>query len=274
MSSLAAFLVAGPLVFATPVFGFALTPPDGVLPSPPPGSLLRVPILAQLGDAEEGSETDAVDEGAPDPDEADEADAAPSETAELPAVQAEDDGPTEMEQYASQLRERQELGSIHRALGIATWASMLITNVLGAIQFHNLYGGGGGLEDTPCVQGNAVFGQEQCWGTAWPHRIAAIATTALYTTTFAFSLFMPDPDNAAEGDSAFAQNLRIHKALRWVHLVGMVAQVFLGIASASNLFGLDRANDFEAQQALAGVHMGVGLATFAALTAAGALMVF
>ena len=104
--------------------------------------------------------------------------------------------------------------------------------------------------------------------------MAWITTTALYATTFTLSFLMPDPDNLSEGDSDFAETLNLHKTLRWVHLAGMLAQVFLGLASSQNWFGLDRANDFEAQQVLASVHQLVGWTTFGVLTAAGAIMVF
>jgi hypothetical protein len=43
---------------------------------------------------------------------------------------------------------------------------------------------------------------------------------------------------------------------------------------ANGLLGLDRANNYKTLQALGGVHMGVGLVTWGALTWAGALMVF
>ena len=150
---------------------------------------------------------------------------------------------------------------------------MLITSVLGFIQYYNLYGFGG-ADETPCVTGGAVFGQDQCWGVPWPHRIGWITTTALYSATFIMSFIMPDPDNASEGDSAYAQNLDLHKTLRWVHLAGMVLQVFLGLATAQNWFGIDRANDFDAQRALATVHQVVGWGTLGVMTAAGAIMIF
>ena len=204
--------------------------------------------------------------------------ASPTEAAETEA--APDDGPSDgggdMADYGAQIRERQELATIHRAFGIATWGAMLATVVLGTIQYHNLYGGFGSREDTPCVQGTAVFGQDQCWSTPYPHAIAAGATTVLYTATFALSLTMPDPNHAADGNGDFANRLSIHKILRWVHFGGMIAQALLGILTASALeFGLfDRANDYDALAAMATVHQGVGWVTFGALSAAAGLMIF
>lgn len=235
-------LLSALFVLATPLFGFSLTPPAP--------SALALPVYAQV-------------------------DAAADATAEVD-VSAEraaaSEAGTDFESMGAALRERQALGAVHRAFGIATWASMLVTVALGFVQYYNLYGFFGSLEDTPCVQGSAVFGQDQCWGEPWPHRIAAITTTALYTTTFILPFVMPDPLGASEGASG--ENLRIHKALRWVHLGGMVAQMVMGFMVGQNWFGLDRANDFGAMQALATVHQVIGLTTFGALTAAGAIMIF
>jgi len=256
------------LALATPVFGFALTPPEGAGLHAPPASLLQMPVLMQVDDAvpeEEEADAEAAEEAEP-ADEEDSVAPSPEETA--------DQAPTDMDEYASQLRMRADIIPVHRAFGIATWISMLATVTLGMFQYYNLYGFFGSREDSGCVSGNAIFGQDQCWGQPWVHRTSWITTTALYSTTFILSFVMPDPDNLSEGDSAFASNLRLHKTLRWVHLGGMVAQLFLGLAISQNWFGIDRANDFAAQQALATVHQVIGLGTFGVLTAAGLLMLF
>jgi hypothetical protein len=100
-------------------------------------------------------------------------------------------------------------------------------------------------------------------------------TTALYAATFTLSLMMPDPDGLDEGDSDYAKNLRMHKILRWVHFVGMISQLALGVVIANaESFGLDRANDFGTLQALSATHMAIGLVTFGALTWAGAIFTF
>lgn len=282
------------LALATPIFGFALTPPSAA-PLAMPGGLSVAPF-AQVDEAVPDGETPEATqpEAAPDATEAATPDAAETTATDAaadmaePAAEAPAQAPSPEEAAAStqahgendlanvgeQLRQRQEIASVHRAFGIATWASMLVTEVLGLIQYNNLYGWFGSLEDTPCVQGTAVFGQDQCWGAPWPHLIAAMTTTALYATTFALSFAMPDPLGADEGDSAFANKLRIHETLRWIHLGGMIAQVLLGFAMGGNWFGLERANDFGAMQALATVHEIIGLGTFGVLTAAGAIMLF
>jgi hypothetical protein len=247
-------LLSALFVLATPFFGFTLTPPTP--------SALSLPTLAQLDETVDAS-ADAA-ETAP----AEEAGADDAEEGE--AAPARDDA--ELGELAAQIRQRQELGIIHRAFGIATWASMLVTVGLGLIQYYNLYGFFGSQADNPCVNGNAVFGQDQCYGDPWPHRIAAIATTALYSTSFVLSFTLPDPLGASEGPAG--ADLELHKTLRWVHLGGMIAQVLLGFMVGQNWFGLDRANHFDELQAIATVHQVVGLTTFGVLTAAGAIMIF
>ena len=230
------------LVAATPLFGFQL--------QPIPADLAPPVVFAALQD--EGDEGEGEDEALSPEDAAAEAEA---------------------EVYAAQLRERGRVTSIHRPLGIATWVSMGVTLLLGGFQYHNLYGFFAAREDTPCVTGNAIFGQGSCSGTPWPHLISAMMTTALYSATFAFSLMMPDPDDSDEGDGDFAKTLRMHKILRWVHFGGMIAQIAIGTMIANDMFGLDRANDFDTLQLLGTVHLGIGIITYGALTWAGALMV-
>lgn len=204
----------------------------------------------------------------------------------LPAIQAaadlevdgeaEGDGDVDAEpSYAELMKERNSLAELHRPLGIATWAAMSLTTVLGFVQYYNLYGFGAGIGDNPCVEGNAIFGQGQCSGTPYLHLSAAALTTALYSTTFALGSLMPDPDDLSEGPGEFASTLRMHKLLRWVHFGGMIAQIVLGTLAANpGLIGLNRAEDYGALQALGTVHLATGLVTYGALTWAGALMVF
>ena len=235
MGPLAALLVA------TPVFGFSLSVAPSLAAGP---SLSNVPVVAAVQTSAEGGEESGSD--------------------------ASPGAPT----VAEQMQERGRLAKLHRALGIATWASMTGTVVLGFLQYWNLYGGGG-LADTPCVQGDAIFGQSSCTRQPLPHLISSIATTALYSVTFGLSLRMPDPMNLSEGDSDYAQNLRRHKRLRWVHLAGMVAQLALGaIIANGDSFGLSRANDYSTLKALSTVHMAIGLVTYGTMTWAGTIFLF
>ena len=187
---------------------------------------------------------------------------------------AEDGAEGDDAEYVKQLKERHTIASIHRVAGIATWVSMTLTVAAGFINYNNLYGFGAGQGNNPCVTGDAIGGDWGCSGMRPVKNILAITTTVLYAGTFSLSLLMPDPDNLSEGKGDFASTLRLHKTLRWVHFGGMVAQVLAGIVLSNSLLGLDRANDYKALQALATVHMGIGLVTWGALTWAGALMVF
>jgi len=224
-------------MLATPIFGLSLQPPDLQSALKMPVQIFDVEVAADVSDS----------------------------------AMAED----EEDDYATQMRERNSLAELHRPLGIATWGAMLLTEVLGTIQYYNLYGFFSNLEDTPCVQGTAIFGQSQCYGTPWLHAISAGVTTGLYATTFTISLMMPDPDNLSDGEGEFAETLRMHKLLRWIHLGGMIVQGALGLLIAnSNAIGLDRTNDFGTLQTLSTTHLAVGLITFGALTWAGALMTF
>jgi hypothetical protein len=239
MPSLAVLLVA------TPVFGLSLQPPT-IEPIAGIAGIAVVADLHAMGPA-------AIDDAAP----------------------AEDEGGgDDQAQYLADVKRRNALTKVHRPLGLATWAAMTATLALGIIQYYNLYGFFADQGDNPCVTGDAIFGQDQCTGAPWPHRIGWITTTALYSATFTVSLMMPDPDDLADTKGEFGDTLRMHKLLRWVHFGGMLAQLALGLIVSQNLFGLDRANDYGALQTLATVHMASGIVTYGALTWAGALMTF
>jgi hypothetical protein len=266
MSSLAVLLVA------TPLFGLSLTPPSiepiaelGAVPALADLRVLGPAALYALADDDEGGSGDA-----------NEGESAEEEggAAEADAEQGSTDEADDQAEYLAQVKKRNSLIKLHRPLGLATWAAMTATITLGAIQYYNLYGFFADQSDNPCVKGDAIFGQDQCSGAPWPHRIGWITTTALYSATFTVSLMMPDPDDLANAKGEFGSTLRMHKLLRWVHFGGMLAQLALGLVISQNLFGLDRANDYDTLQTLATVHLGTGLVTYGALTWAGALMTF
>ena len=240
MGTLAALLIA------TPIFGlsFDMDPTLSIAP------LSVAPVTAAAGD--DPDDLTAADTG----DVGDAEGYAEPTTAEL-------------------MQQRGRIAKIHKWMGISTWVSMTATVFLGWMQWYNMYGFFASVEDTPCVQGDAIFGQGQCTGTPVAHLTSAIMTTALYSVTFGLSYRMPDPLNLSEGDGDYAKNLRLHKILRWVHLIGMVAQMGLGIVIANgSRLGLDRTNDYGTLQALSTVHLGIGMVTWGALTWAGTIMVF
>ena len=247
------------LVLATPLFGMSLTPPslDALAVSATPLALV------QSADAED------ADNDASGSDEAEDGEEASSA---LPAPQL-DTAKLDKETFKLQLRKRARLAKIHRTLGITTWALTGIAVIAGGIQFHNLYGGKSAAS-TPCVEGSAWLGQDQCSGTPWFHALTGFAAGAAYFSTLGLAIAMPDPDNASVGNSKYARNIRMHKLLRWVHLGGMLTQMVLGIVIANpKLQGdLDRASDYKTQRGLAIVHLSTGLVTFGALSWAGTIM--
>ncbi len=164
------------------------------------------------------------------------------------------------EEIQAQLRTRNEIATIHRAFGVATWASMAVTAVLGWIQFADRYGFHGSADQTACANGTAVF-NDFCDGQPWPHAIAAFTTTALYLTTAGLSFAMPAPLEVSE-------DVEIHRTLRWFHFGALLATAIFGFVTSS----IDA--DFQTRQALAGVHQGLAVTTFGLLTAAAAVIVF
>ena len=86
-------LVLGSLLGATPVFGLALEPPT-----------LDLALLSLPGEIAASLDPEIVAQSSAAADAASEAD--------------------EERRYTEQVRERRELGQIHRALGIATWVAM------------------------------------------------------------------------------------------------------------------------------------------------------
>jgi hypothetical protein len=242
------------LVLATPIFGLSLTPPQlEALPTSlaPVAQFEATLVGADELDAESGRSTS---------------------DGEATADQGSSGPAMDKQVYVAKLRKRAKLAKIHRTLGITTWALTGLAVIAGGIQYHNLYGGT--RDDNPCVKGNAWLGQGQCSGTPWFHALTGFAAGAAYFSTLSLAIAMPDPDNAAKGDSKYAKNLRTHKALRWVHLTGMVAQMAIGIVLANPRIngGLDRANDYSKMKTLSLVHLGSGLMTLGALSWAGTIM--
>lgn len=180
-------------------------------------------------------------------------------------------GPT----TADLVRQRNKIKRIHRGFGLATWSLMTLSVASGFVQFYNQYGWWRSQSTNPCVQGTAWPNQRQCSGTPTAHLTLTALTSAAFFTTWGLSFAMPDPLGVSEGESRFAKRLRAHKALRWVTFAGMIAQIGLGIVAANGQwFGLDRANDYDTLRAIATAHLAIGVVTYGALTAAGAIMVF
>jgi len=247
------------LLLATPIFGFSLQAPTVSLQgSSASASELwaSTSITANIAALETALDLDAADAAA---------DGSRSRSKTRSKEEVE---------YLRQIKQRNKFADLHRTLGVATWVAMTATVAVGFIDYYNLYGFGAGIGSNPCVTGKAIGGDWGCDAARPAKNVLAIATTALYAGTFTLSLAMPDPDKLSEGKGEYASTLRLHKTLRWVHLSGMIAQGVLGAVMANGLFGFDRANDYKTLQALATVHMGLGMVTWGAMTWAGALMVF
>jgi hypothetical protein len=212
-----------PLLVATPLFGFSLTPP--------------LDLQAPLDDVA------IFDTG------------------------AANDGEVWSAEELAQIEARSDFAMVHRIFGVATWVAMATTGVLGFIQYHDEYGLFASENDTPCAKNEAII-QDACTGVPLPHALAAGTTALLYATTFTLSLLMPDPVGLEPG-SERANQLEVHKILRWVTFGGVLAQAILG--ATMSLMGDE---NFGTRQALATVHLGIGVATLSALSVAGAIMVF
>lgn len=248
------------LVLATPLFGLSLTPPalDGAMFGTPDAVVetvasLPMPGLLQVDDSLPDQESDSGSVG----------------TVQAPdqAAQAEEDA-----RYAADVTRRREIGQVHRALGIATWIAMTANLVIGMMQYSDLYGFGAGQDQNPCASGHGLVLNE-CYDYPWAHIISATTTSVLYGGTFILSLVMPDPNDASSGNGEFAQRLRIHEVLRWIHGIGMLAQIVIGAMLSNGVFG-DRANDYNTLQVVADIHQAIGWVTWGALTGAAAVMLF
>jgi hypothetical protein len=176
---------------------------------------------------------------------------------------------------ADLVRKRNRLKKPHKIMGITTWALTTLSVASGFVQYYNQYGWFQSQSTNPCVSGTAWPSQEQCSGAPIGHLTLSVVTSAAFFATWGISLAMPDPLGLDEGDGKYAKKLRAHKALRWVTFAGFLAQIGLGVIAANGeWFGIDRANNYNALRAIATAHLSVGVVTWGALTAQGALMVF
>jgi cytochrome b561 len=175
-----------------------------------------------------------------------------------PAIARE---PNEEARLEAEARKRATLRTYHRSLGITTWISLAATTAIGTIRYANVIGFGTPL----CESGSPIFGHT--WGCGdgllIQHGVSAGFTTLSYASTRTLAALMPDPYDAAADNP----RLSAHRALSWVHLAGMIAMPILGIATASS-------DDADTRRTLATTHLIVGYSTFAAVSTAGALMVF
>ncbi|MCA9590184.1 MAG: hypothetical protein KC657_32995 [Myxococcales bacterium] len=157
-------------------------------------------------------------------------------------------------------RRRGPLRTVHFWAGVTTWISLVATTTIGTMRYANVVGFG---EANCAPEGSPILGRSYGCGTGLrtQHLVSASFTTASYITTRTLAALMPDPGYEP------STRLRVHRALSWVHLVGMVAMPVLGFATSGS-------SDPGTRDALGTAHLLVGYSTLAAVTAAGALMVF
>ncbi len=162
----------------------------------------------------------------------------------------------------------------HRAFALAAWGGLAVTEALGTVLALNRptwFGDGG------CASGSTSF---TCGsGLVALHQTFAFVSTGLYATAGVIAATAPDPDHAAHGDDPASRSLALHKTLAWVHGAGMILMPLLGIVAANpQLVGLDASSDPSGvrsfQSSMRSVHLLVGYATFAALSASAAIELF
>jgi hypothetical protein len=157
-------------------------------------------------------------------------------------------------------RPRGPLRTVHFWAGVTTWISLAATTTIGTMRYANVVGFG---EANCAPEGSPILGRSYGCGTGLrtQHLVSASFTTASYITTRTLAALMPDPGYEP------SPRLRLHRALSWVHLAGMIAMPILGFATSGS-------SDPGTRDALATAHLLVGYSTLAAVTTAGALMVF
>ncbi len=135
-----------------------------------------------------------------------------------------------------QLAKRRTMLFYHQIGGFLTLGSLTATVVLGQLDYHDKYGGGGDV------------GTYRTW-----HRWVAAASTAIFAGTASLAVFAPAPiENQARLDTA-----TLHKIAMTVAAAGMATQIVLGIITASK-------EGQPVQRDFARAHQIVGYTTLAA----------
>lgn len=199
-----------------------------------------------------------------------------------PAPRDERDGACEIsclacrqadQQARELLRRRRSATSLHRAFALATWGSMLVTEVFGTIEALNA--------DTwfargPCASGRgdeAILGSYGCSGARAMHLTFTLLSTGLYATAGVLAAAAPDPERVSEGSDSRARRLRVHRALTWVHAAGMILLPILSVLASNPEVvvgtGADAAGTREdLSRAMRSVRQIVGYTTFGAYSVA------
>jgi hypothetical protein len=134
------------------------------------------------------------------------------------------------------LAKRRTMLRFHQIGGFLTVGSLTATAVLGQLDYHDKYGGGGDV------------GTYHQW-----HRWVAVASTVIFAGTASLALFAPAPiERQARLDTA-----TLHRIAMTIAAAGMATQIVLGIVTASK-------EGQSAQRDFALAHQIVGYTTLAA----------
>jgi hypothetical protein len=140
-------------------------------------------------------------------------------------------------QVAREVKRRRTMLQLHQGFGFATLALMAATLVLGQLNYVDKYGGGDFTENYQL-----------------PHLALALATSASFATGAILGLAAPTPyKKPIKADAAL-----LHKVMMGVATAGMVTQLALGFATATQGGELH-------QRDMALGHLVTGYGTFAAM---------
>ena len=141
---------------------------------------------------------------------------------------------------------RRTMLQLHQVGGFATMATLGATVMLGQLNYADKYGGGGDAGKYMKV-----------------HAIAAYSSATIFAATGLLALFAPSPfDKPLRLDTA-----TLHKASMAVATAGMVAEVVLGVLTASKEGKIS-------QRDLALAHQIIGYTTLAATTTGFVVLAF
>jgi hypothetical protein len=152
-------------------------------------------------------------------------------------------------EVAAKAATRRWMLKTHQTLGLVTWALMAATVTVGQLNYHQLYGGGGG--------------SNRWQGT---HKALVITTSLAFAGTGAFAIFAPRPyARPLKFDTGLVHRIAVAGAA-----LGMVSEIVLGLTTKRRA----DAGNSRALKTLALTHQIIGYSTFGLLTVAATVWVF
>jgi hypothetical protein len=153
---------------------------------------------------------------------------------------------------AREVERRRTLLTYHQAAGIGLLVAMGATTVLGALDYHELYGGGSGSRRY-----------------VWPHRIGVIVTTVEFAGAGTLAMLAPQPYEKDVGDRGFSPGT-VHRAATFLATLGMATQLGVGFVTARRA----EAGNPHDLQTLARTHEVVGYVTMGLVAVAAGAWLF